>query len=81
MDGLMWEMKAPKGDGKWVISNIIKKAERQSENLIIDLRRSKLSQDKSISLLMREFEHSKRLRRMKIITKSRSIIDLSKQKH
>ena len=33
MDGLMWEMKAPKGDGKWVI------------------------------------------------TKSRSIIDLSKQKH
>ena len=78
MDGLEWEIKSPKGDGKWVISNIMKKAKRQSENLIVDLRRSKLPQDKSISLLTREFEHSKRLKRMKIITKSRNLLDFTK---
>jgi len=48
INGLEWEMKAPKGEGKWLIPNTMKKAQQQSENIIIDLRRVKLPQAKCI---------------------------------
>ena len=41
MLGLVWEMKSPIGNGKWVIKNIMQKASHQCENVIIDLRRLK----------------------------------------
>ena len=78
MDGLKWEIKAPKGDGRWVIMNTLQNAQRQSENVIIDLRRIKLPQDKCLAALEREFVHSKKLKRMKVITKAHKLLEFSK---
>ena len=55
MDGLEWEIKAPKGEGKSLIKNTLQKAARQSANVIIDLRRAKRYQDKCIAEINREF--------------------------
>ena len=78
MQGLLWEIKSPVGSGKYVLKNILHKASHQSENVIIDLRRCKLPNDKCVNELEFHFSHISRLRRMKIITKSKNLLDFSK---
>jgi hypothetical protein len=78
MDNLRWEMKAPKGKGKYVIQNAIQIAVKQSRNVIVDLMRIKLHQDKALHELEKEFRLSKSLKRLKIITKSKKVIDFEK---
>ena len=79
MQGLFWEMKCPKGQGKYLIQNTLHKAARQSENVIVDLRRIKIHQTKCLRELEKHFMiTSKRLKRMKIITKTKKIIDFKK---
>ena len=76
MDGLEWELKAPKGEGKWVIINTIQRAIKQSANIIIDLRRTKRNQDKCIADIRKEFVRSKTIKRILVITKPGNLIDL-----
>ena len=78
MNGLEWEIKAPKGEGKWLIKNTLKKAQHQSENIIIDLRRIKIPEDKCLPSINREFLHSKRIKRIKIVTKKGELLELNK---
>lgn len=78
MNGLEWEIKAPKGAGKWLIPNTMKKAQQQSENIIVDLRRIQLPNDKCIVAIKREFDNSRRIRRVKIITKNRQLLEYNK---
>ena len=47
-------------------------------NVIIDLRRCKMSEEKAINDFKKEFSVSKHFRQMKIITKSAEILDFSK---
>ena len=75
MMGLEWEMKSPKGDGKWLIKNTFQKAAHQSENIIIDLRRIKIKQDKCIEESEKQFRYSKRIKRLIIITKSKKVLE------
>lgn len=78
MCGVAWEMKAPKGEEKWVIKNTIQHASHQAENIIIDLFRIKVYERRCLSELQRYFNMSKRIKRMKVITKSRKILEFSK---
>lgn len=78
MKRLIWEMKAPKGEGKALIKNTLQKAARQSENVIVDLRRTKRHQTKCLNEIKREFSNSKRIKRIKIITKAQKLLELSK---
>lgn len=78
MNGLEWEIKAPKGEGKSLIKNTVQKALRQSANIVIDLRRVKRRQEKCIIELKREFALSRSVKRMVIIKKSGEMIDLNK---
>ena len=73
-----WEMKAPIGDGKNTIQNILQDAVGQSRNIVIDLRRCKLSEEQAISKINREFQVSKHIKRMMIIKKDSEILDLTK---
>lgn len=57
-------MKAPKGQGKWLIKNTVQKALHQSVNVIIDLRRIKIPQEKCVVELERQFKYSKRIKNM-----------------
>lgn len=78
MNGVMWEMKSPQGGGKTTITHTIKHAVTQSTNIIIDLRRCKLDENQAIKEIERHFSLSKRIRRLKIITKNENILDYDK---
>lgn len=78
MNGSRWEIKSPKGEGKYLMQNTIQKALKQSKNVIVDLRRTKRSQERCLQELEKEFNRSKNLQRLKIITKSRKILDFEK---
>ena len=75
---LLWEMKAPKGEGSSLMKNTIQKAVKQSENVVLDLRRTKRHQTKCLSEIKREFVNSKSIRRIMIITKERKVIEMVK---
>ena len=78
MSGLFWEMKAPKGEGKYLISNTIQRAVRQSANIIIDLRRTKRHQPKCLVEIEKEFLKSRSIKRIKVITKGKRLVDFNK---
>ena len=78
MDGIEWEMKSPKGEGKWLLKNILKRAARQSSHVVIDLRRTKIHQTKCLQELEKHFLLSKSLTHMKVITKHGKILDFTK---
>lgn len=75
MKGVPWEIKSPEGNGKNTIKNTVQNASHQSENIIIDLRRTKISQEQALKEIERYFRLSKRLRRIIIITKDEIILD------
>ena len=79
MNGLMWEMKAPTGEGKYLMANTIQRAVKQSHNVIVDLRHTKRHQTKCLRELENEFKRSGSLKRLKIITKSGKTLDFEKQ--
>ena len=78
LQGVPWEMKSPVEAGKYTIKNIVQNASHQSVNIIIDLRRCKMMDDEAIRKIRHYFDLSKRIRRIKIITKTAEIIDFSK---
>lgn len=78
IDGVPWEMKAPIGNGKRTVQNTLIRAGKQSENIIIDLRRSKMPENQAIRDFEKEFFATKKLKQMKIITKKEEILDFSK---
>ena len=78
MDGLKWEMKSPKGKGRWLLENTLQKAVRQSPNIIIDLDRIKIHQTKCLQELEKQFYKSKGVRWLKIVTKTKKIVEFKK---
>lgn len=78
MGGIPWEIKAPEGKSKYTAQNNMQAAAGQSRNVIIDLRRCKLTEEKAMGDFKHEFNISKHFKRMKIITKSAEILDFSK---
>ena len=79
MDKLIWEAKCPTGNStRMTIDRILHKAARQSENIVIDLRRTKLVDEQSIKQIEKRFELSRRIRRLLVITKQEELIDLRK---
>lgn len=79
MNGIEWEMKAPTSAGKYTIEHAFRAALRQSPNIIFDIRRLRLPDDKSIHEITRRFHDFKKVKRVLIITKTGSLIDLNKQ--
>lgn len=73
-----WEMKSPIGKGRWLLENTIQKASKQSSNIIIDLRCIKICQDKCVAEIEKQFYKMKLVKKIKVITKSQTIIDFVK---
>lgn len=79
MDGLTWESKCPTGNStRMTIDRILHKAAKQSENIVIDLRRTKLSDKQSLLCIEKRFKLSRRIRRILVITKQEKLIDFKK---
>jgi hypothetical protein len=78
MDGICWEIKCPIGNGKHTLERILKKAYHQSQNIIFDLRKIKLPEQKAISQLKREFKIRTNLKHLLVITKNNVLLDIKK---
>ncbi len=72
-----WELKSPIGDGKRNIQNNLRKAKNQSENIIIDVARSRLTEAKAKSRIDEYLrKESSIIKRIKIITKDGAVVDI-----
>ena len=78
INGALWEIKSPTGNGKNTIKHTIQNASHQATNVIVDLRRCKMQQDLAIKELERHFRLSRRIRRLKIITNDEKMVDFDK---
>ncbi len=77
VDGVKWEIKSPRGDGKKTIENNLRTARKQSQNIVIDLARSKMHNLRAVSrakFYIKTEAHD--VKRLKIITKTQKIIDI-----
>ena len=61
IDGISWEIKSPTGETKNTMKNNIQSALKQSNHIIIDLRRINRSMDKCIREIRREFDENKKI--------------------
>lgn len=72
-----WEIKSPRGNGKKTIDNNLRSARKQSQNIVVDLRRTKLHQQKAISRInfyLSAGPHG--FKRLLIITKTGKVVDI-----
>jgi len=74
IDGVKWELKSPTGASRRTLDDTIKRALKQSNNIIIDLRRTKLK-DCEHNLRTNE-KLTKGIKRLKIINNKQKIIDI-----
>jgi len=74
MNGVIWEIKSPKGKSRYTIQEQFKRASKQAKNVIIDSRRTKLK-DKDIVKSI-DFEIQKRpyLKKIILIDKSKKVV-------
>ena len=79
MDGQRWEVKSPCGRSKRTLEDNYKKAEKQSENIIFDLRRIGMDEKIAVSKIKREFNMRRsKVERIIIITKNDKILDFKR---
>ena len=78
MGGIIWEIKVPIGKSKRTIENNYRVAQQQSENVIFDIRNIGIGENQAIAQIKREasIRRARKLRRIKIITKSSKILDI-----
>lgn len=74
--GIMWEIKSPIGSGVNNIQKNMREAAAQSENIVIDLRRSKLHQRRALGYIKQFSDRYKNLKRVLVITKSKQILTI-----
>lgn len=78
MNGLEWEMKSPKGKSRSTLEHAFQAAMKQSVNILFDLRRIQMPDEKATSTLKHLFDHSKSIKNLLIITKRRKMLEFSK---
>jgi hypothetical protein len=79
MDGIDWEIKSPTGNSGTTIANSLKRAVKQSENIIIDARRTKMPYEKIEKEIRRNMKLTKSIRRAFMINKKNETVDFSKE--
>jgi hypothetical protein len=74
MEGVEWEIKCPEGNSKRTIENNLRKALKQSHNVIFDLRHIKYPEEKCIAKLEKEFRINSQLKRLYVIKKNGELL-------
>lgn len=78
LDGIEFEIKSPKTSNANSLEHLLKKALRQSSNIIIDTSRMKNSRDDNIrKFLIAQAKFRKQIKKLIMITKRGQIIDIS----
>ena len=77
MDGVQWEIKSPKTDKLSGIERNLKRASRQSSNIILDGRRIKNLHDKTVqAFLAKQLKEQRRVNRLLYINRHKEVIDI-----
>jgi hypothetical protein len=74
--GIKWEIKSPIGKGANNIQKNMREASAQSENIVIDLRRSKLHQTRALGYIKQFTDRYKKLKRVVVITKTKHVLTI-----
>jgi hypothetical protein len=74
MDGVAWEVKCPIGKSKRTIENNFRKAMLQSDNIIFDLRKSGLPDEKTVPELERRFDQKRSVKKLLVIKKNGALL-------
>lgn len=78
IDNETYEIKAPKTDKLSAVERNLKRASRQSGNIIIDSRRMSKIHDATIQrLLVQKFKQQKTIKRLLFVNRRQQIIDIS----
>ena len=78
MAGIAWESKAPMGKSPITVDHMLQKAAKQSESIIVDLRNSQAPEQKTLEVISRRYKQTRKIRRLKIIKKSGTLLEFSK---
>lgn len=76
MDGLAWEIKCIESNKMDKVRRNISSALGQSDNIIIGTFRTPILDDKIIDYIIRRFTKIKKIKRLKVITKTHRVLDL-----
>ena len=76
VSGTRWEIKSPRGDGKKTIENNFRTARKQSLNIVIDLRRIKMHQNKATARMNFFLSKPNKFKKVLVITKSKKVIEI-----
>lgn len=74
--GLKWEIKSPIGASANNIQKNMREASSQSENVVIDLRRSKLHQTRALGYIKQFVGKHRKLNKVIVITKSKRVLTI-----
>ena len=76
IEGVLWEMKCPTGNGKKTVEKQLQRAGKQSKNIIIDSRRTSLDDGSIQNELQKKFALVRSIKRIMLVKKNGVIIDL-----
>jgi len=76
--GAEWELKCPIGVSKATIENQFRTASKQSKNLIIDTRRTKLEYDIIVKRVLFEITKRPYMKKIVLIDKNEKVIEIQK---
>ena len=78
MLGIQWEIKCPKGNSKSTIGAQFRRASRQSKNIVLDTRRTKLEYERIERQVVIEAKQRPSINRVVLIDKSENVIEIQK---
>ena len=71
-----WELKSPTGNGKYNLQHTLKNAAKQSENIIIDARFSKIHISRIKNELNYQLKHSGNIKSLLLIDKQKNVVEI-----
>lgn len=79
MNSEKWELKAPKTDKLSAIERNLKRATKQSNNIVIDSHRLRKIHDSTVqAFLLQKFNQQKTIKKLFFVNRKRQVIDISK---
>ena len=78
VNGAVWEAKSPVGNGKNTIKHQFDGTSKQSDKMILDLRRIKMPAEKAKKQSLARFEKSINIKRLLLITKNGKLFDIKR---
>ena len=78
MFGVEWEIKCPHGSSKSTIGNQFRFASKQSKNIIVDTRRTKLEYETIVNKVLYEIKKRPAIKRVIRIDKFSKVVELQK---